>query len=70
MKIKMSMSNELLSHSEAHSCLKVAFKWMEQQKEFSATQLMLMTHIWDVAAKKLSSFKQKLFTYYIEYDAN
>ncbi|KRZ14513.1 Jerky -like protein-like [Trichinella zimbabwensis] len=63
-------ANELLSHLEAHSCLKVAFKWMEQQKESSASQLMLMSRIWDVAAKKLSSFKQKLIANYIEYDAN
>ncbi|KRY20747.1 hypothetical protein T12_15451 [Trichinella patagoniensis] len=52
--------NEVPSHSEAYSCLKVGLKWMEQQKEFSATQLMLMRHICDVAARKLSWFKQKL----------
>ncbi|KRZ14930.1 hypothetical protein T11_2582 [Trichinella zimbabwensis] len=48
-------------------CLKVSFNWLEQQKEFSATQLMLMRHIRDVAAqKKLSSFKPKI----TEYDTN
>ncbi|KRX47333.1 hypothetical protein T05_572 [Trichinella murrelli] len=52
--------NEVPSHSEAYSCFKVGLKWMEQQKEFSATQLMIMRHICDVAARKLSWFKQKL----------
>ncbi|KRZ48784.1 hypothetical protein T02_5071 [Trichinella nativa] len=34
---------------------------MEQQKEFSAAQLMVVRHIRDVAAqKKLSSLKQRL----------
>ncbi|KRZ17584.1 hypothetical protein T11_17525 [Trichinella zimbabwensis] len=36
------------SHSEAYSCLMVGLKWMEQQKEFSATQLMLMRHHNDI----------------------
>ncbi|KRZ77634.1 hypothetical protein T10_8732 [Trichinella papuae] len=31
-------------------CFKVSFNWLEQQKEFSATQLMLMRHIRNVAA--------------------
>ncbi|KRZ03268.1 hypothetical protein T11_4891 [Trichinella zimbabwensis] len=58
--------NEGPSHSEAYSCLTVGLKWMEKQKEFSATQLMLMRQTGDVVAKnKLSSFK-----YYIEYDSN
>ncbi|KRX88757.1 hypothetical protein T4E_1394, partial [Trichinella pseudospiralis] len=40
----------------------------EQQKEFSATQLMLIRHIRNVIAqKKLSLFKQQLITDYIEY---
>ncbi|KRX68250.1 hypothetical protein T09_6798 [Trichinella sp. T9] len=52
--------NEVPSHSEAYSCFKVGLKWMEQQKKFSATQLMIMRHICDVAARKLSWFKQKL----------
>ncbi|KRZ02275.1 Jerky -like protein-like, partial [Trichinella zimbabwensis] len=34
-------SDERLSHSEAYSCAKVLFNWMEQQNEFSATQLMV-----------------------------
>ncbi|KRY08677.1 hypothetical protein T12_1475 [Trichinella patagoniensis] len=55
-------------HSEAHSCHKATFKWMELQK---AAQLTLIRHIHDVAAQnKLSSFKQKLITDYIEYDSN
>ncbi|KRZ05177.1 hypothetical protein T11_5140 [Trichinella zimbabwensis] len=63
--------NEGPSHSEAYFCLTVGLKWMEKQKEFSATQLMLMRQIGDVAAQnKLSSFKQKLITDYIEYDSN
>ncbi|KRX38217.1 hypothetical protein T05_11367 [Trichinella murrelli] len=63
--------NERLGHSKAYSCLKIAFKWMEQQKEFSATQLMLMRHISHVPAKKkLTSFKQKRTADYIEYDTN
>ncbi|KRY01044.1 hypothetical protein T4E_275 [Trichinella pseudospiralis] len=42
---------------------------MQQQKEFSAThQLMLMRHIYDVAApKKLFSLKQKLIVDDMEY---
>ncbi|KRZ79576.1 hypothetical protein T10_13650, partial [Trichinella papuae] len=61
--------NEGLSHSEAYSCLIVGLKWMEKQKEFSATQLMLMRHHRDITAqKKLSSFKQKFIADYIEYD--
>ncbi|KRX13254.1 hypothetical protein T07_5104 [Trichinella nelsoni] len=41
---------------------------MELQK---AAQLTLIRHIHDVAAQnKLSSFKQKLITDYIEYDSN
>ncbi|KRZ49547.1 hypothetical protein T02_3815 [Trichinella nativa] len=60
--------NEGLSHSEAHSCHKATFKWMKLQK---AAQLTLIRHIHDVAAQnKLSSFKQKLITDYIEYDSN
>ncbi|KRY29761.1 hypothetical protein T01_13979 [Trichinella spiralis] len=60
--------NEGLSHSEPHSCHKATFKWMELQK---AAQLTLIRHIRDVAAQnKLSSFKQKLITDYIEYDSN
>ncbi|KRY56719.1 hypothetical protein T03_9627 [Trichinella britovi] len=51
--------NEVLSHSKTYSCLEVTFKWMEQQKEFSATHLMLMKLMCDAAAqKKLSSFKK------------
>ncbi|KRZ67850.1 hypothetical protein T10_7112 [Trichinella papuae] len=34
--------DEDMSHSEAYFCPEVGLKWMEQQKEFSATQLMLM----------------------------
>ncbi|KRY48390.1 Jerky protein [Trichinella britovi] len=61
---------ERLSHSEAYSCLKFSLQWMEQQNEFSATQLMVVRHICDIAAqKKLSSLKQKLITDFIEYDA-
>ncbi|KRY46002.1 hypothetical protein T03_5256 [Trichinella britovi] len=60
--------NEGLSHSKAHSCHKATFKWMELQK---AAPLTLIRHIHDVAAQnKLSSFKQKLITDYIEYDSN
>ncbi|KRX32233.1 hypothetical protein T05_2870 [Trichinella murrelli] len=62
---------ERLSHSEAHSCLKFSLQWMEQQNEFSATQLMVVRHICDIAVqKKLSSLKQKLITDFIKYDAN
>ncbi|KRX64975.1 hypothetical protein T09_156 [Trichinella sp. T9] len=51
--------NEVLSHSKTYSCFEVTFKWMEQQKEFSATHLMLMKLMCDAAAqKKLSSFKK------------
>ncbi|KRZ88755.1 hypothetical protein T08_16800 [Trichinella sp. T8] len=51
--------NEVLSDSKTYSCLEVTFKWMEQQKEFSATHLMLMKLMCDAAAqKKLSSFKK------------
>ncbi|KRY07832.1 hypothetical protein T12_13397 [Trichinella patagoniensis] len=54
--------DEGTSHSEAYSCA----TWMQQQKEFSTTQLMLMRNIRDVAAqKKLSSLKQKLITDFI-----
>ncbi|XP_003377696.1 putative Trp operon transcriptional repressor [Trichinella spiralis] len=50
--------NEELSHSS----FKFGLKWMEQQKKFSTTGLMLMRHIRDVTAQKLlSSFKQKLY---------
>ncbi|KRX58059.1 Tigger transposable element-derived protein 2 [Trichinella sp. T9] len=50
--------NEELSYSS----LKFGLKWMEQQKKFSTTGLMLMRHIRDVTAQKLlSSFKQKLY---------
>ncbi|KRY83800.1 hypothetical protein T4D_11607 [Trichinella pseudospiralis] len=57
-----------VSHLEAYFCSEVGLKWMKQQKEFSATQLM--RHIRNVAAqKKLSSFKQKLITDYMEYNA-
>ncbi|KRX61669.1 hypothetical protein T09_6105 [Trichinella sp. T9] len=60
--------NEGLSHSKAHSCHKATFKWMELQK---AAPLTLIRHIHDVAAQnKLSSFKKKLITDYIEYDSN
>ncbi|KRX69596.1 hypothetical protein T06_6400 [Trichinella sp. T6] len=60
------MPDEGTSHSEAYSCATVLFNWMQQQKEFSATQLMLMRNIRDVAAqKKLSSLKQKLITDFI-----
>ncbi|XP_003381063.1 conserved hypothetical protein [Trichinella spiralis] len=52
-----------LSHSEAYFSFKLGFKWREQLKEFSATQLMLVRRIRDVSAqKKLSSLKQKLIT--------
>ncbi|KRZ66952.1 hypothetical protein T10_10916, partial [Trichinella papuae] len=62
-------SDEGPNHSEAYSCAKVLFNWMEQQNEFSATELMVIRHICDIAAqKKLSSSKQKLITDYIEYD--
>ncbi|KRX20019.1 hypothetical protein T07_6481 [Trichinella nelsoni] len=48
--------NERLCHSEAYSSFKFGLKLMEQQKEFSAAQLMIVRHIRDVAAqKKLSS---------------
>ncbi|KRZ83067.1 hypothetical protein T08_1357, partial [Trichinella sp. T8] len=61
---------ERLSHSEAYSCLKFSLQWMEQRNEFSATQLMVVRHICDIAAqKKLFSLKQKLITDFIEYDA-
>ncbi|KRZ17133.1 Jerky -like protein-like [Trichinella zimbabwensis] len=40
------------SHSEAYSCAKVFFNWMEQQNEFSATELMVVRHICDIAAQK------------------
>ncbi|KRX93375.1 hypothetical protein T4B_9308 [Trichinella pseudospiralis] len=57
-----------VSHLEAYFCSEVGLKWMKQQEEFSATQLM--RHIRNVAAqKKLSSFKQKLITDYMEYNA-
>ncbi|KRZ82412.1 hypothetical protein T08_5228 [Trichinella sp. T8] len=60
------MPDEGTSHSEAYSCANVLFNLMQQQKEFSATQLMLMRNIRDVAAqKKLSSLKQKLITDFI-----
>ncbi|KRX26176.1 hypothetical protein T07_3137 [Trichinella nelsoni] len=36
------MSDEGTSHSEAYSCATVLFNWMQQQKEFSATQLIVM----------------------------
>ncbi|KRX15962.1 hypothetical protein T07_7464, partial [Trichinella nelsoni] len=50
--------NEELSYSS----FKFGLKWMEQQKKFSTTGLMLMRHIRDVTAQKLlSSFKQKLY---------
>ncbi|KRY23867.1 Tigger transposable element-derived protein 2 [Trichinella patagoniensis] len=50
--------NEELSYSY----FKFDLKWMEQQKKFSTTGLMLMRHIRDVTAQKLlSSFKQKLY---------
>ncbi|KRY73598.1 hypothetical protein T4A_1349 [Trichinella pseudospiralis] len=58
---------KLPNHSEDYSCLKVGLK-LEYEKEFSATQLMLIRHIRDVAAqKKPSSFKQKFITDYIEH---
>ncbi|KRX48849.1 hypothetical protein T05_8896 [Trichinella murrelli] len=56
---KRDKPNEVLSHSKTYSCLEVTFKWMEQQKEFSATHLMLIKLMCDAAAqKKLSSFKK------------
>ncbi|KRZ08869.1 hypothetical protein T11_15, partial [Trichinella zimbabwensis] len=62
-------SDEGPSHSEAYSCAKVFFNWMEQQNEFSATQLIVVRHICDIAAqKKLSSLKYKLITDFIKYD--
>ncbi|KRX18500.1 Jerky -like protein-like [Trichinella nelsoni] len=36
--------NERLCHSEAYSSFKFGLKWMEQQKEFSAAQLMVVRH--------------------------
>ncbi|KRX56873.1 Indoleamine 2,3-dioxygenase 1, partial [Trichinella sp. T9] len=36
--------NERLCHSEAYSSFKFGLKWMEQQKEFSAAQLMNRLH--------------------------
>ncbi|XP_003381569.1 ABC-type amino acid transport/signal transduction system, periplasmic component/domain [Trichinella spiralis] len=44
--------------------------WIEQRNKFSATQLMVVRHICDIAAqKKLSSLKHKLITDFIKYDA-
>ncbi|KRX57897.1 hypothetical protein T06_8309 [Trichinella sp. T6] len=52
--------NEGSSHLKAYSYLKVSL---------NATQLMVMTHILDVATrKKPSSFKQKLIADYVKYD--
>ncbi|KRX35568.1 hypothetical protein T03_4820 [Trichinella britovi] len=57
------LNEEGLSHSEAYFSFKLGFKWREQLKEFSATQLMLVRRIRGVSAqKKLSSLKQKLIT--------
>ncbi|KRZ04593.1 hypothetical protein T11_15086 [Trichinella zimbabwensis] len=64
-------SDEGLSHSEAYSCAKVLFNWMEQQNEFSATDWMVIRQIRDVAAlKSLSPSKQKFIKDYLEYDRN
>ncbi|KRX45974.1 hypothetical protein T05_11652 [Trichinella murrelli] len=61
--------NERLCHSEAYSSFKFGLKWMEQQKEFSAAQLMVVRHIRDVAAQnKLSSLKQRLIADFIKSD--
>ncbi|KRX71828.1 hypothetical protein T02_1132 [Trichinella nativa] len=50
------LNEEGLSHSEAYFSFKLGFKWREQLKEFSATQLMLVRRIRSVSAqKKLSS---------------
>ncbi|KRX99433.1 hypothetical protein T4A_7980 [Trichinella pseudospiralis] len=46
------------SHSKIYFCFKVSSVWMEQQKKFSATQLMLMRyHRHIIAQKKLFLFK-------------
>ncbi|KRY31190.1 Indoleamine 2,3-dioxygenase 1 [Trichinella spiralis] len=63
--------NERLCHSEAYSSFKFGLKWMEQQKELSAAQLMVVRHIRDVAAqKKLSSLKQRLIADFIKSNTN
>ncbi|KRY83591.1 hypothetical protein T4D_12537 [Trichinella pseudospiralis] len=54
---KSDKANEELSHSKAYSCFKIG---LEQQKEFSTTELMLTRHIRNVAElKSLSRSKQK-----------
>ncbi|XP_003377571.1 conserved hypothetical protein [Trichinella spiralis] len=49
--------DEGTSHSEAYSCANILFNWMEQQKEFSTTQLMLMRHIRAISLHRRSDLR-------------
>ncbi|KRZ62286.1 Jerky -like protein-like [Trichinella nativa] len=53
--------DEGTSHSEAYSCANVLFNWMEQQKEFSTTQLMLMRHIRAISLHSRSYLRSNIY---------